>query len=75
MNLATFNLGESYVYRDSVSNLSGEYFWNTILLTGTAAVIAKEKGVDMVLDSNMAIYVGPNVTDLTDVLVTRYNSK
>lgn len=45
VNLATFNLGESYVYRDSVSNLIGEYFWNTILLTGTAAVIAIALGL------------------------------
>jgi outer membrane protein len=40
-----------------------------------AGVLAKEKGVDLVLDSNLSIYVGPGVSDLTDALVTRYNGQ
>ncbi|WP_167143015.1 ABC transporter permease [Canibacter zhoujuaniae] len=39
-NVFTLNFGESYVYRKPVSELIGQYFWNTILLTATAAVIA-----------------------------------
>lgn len=44
-NVFTLNFGESYVYKQSVSSLIGEYFWNTILLTGTAAVIAITLGL------------------------------
>ncbi|MGO1320269.1 MAG: ABC transporter permease [Galactobacter sp.] len=44
-NVFTLQFGESYVYRQSVSSLIGEYFWNTILLTGTAAIIAIALGL------------------------------
>ncbi|UJP09123.1 ABC transporter permease [Microbacterium sp. KUDC0406] len=44
-NVFTLNFGESYVYKQSVSSLIGEYFWNTILLTGTAAIIAIALGL------------------------------
>ncbi|MGO3153422.1 MAG: ABC transporter permease [Galactobacter sp.] len=44
-NVFTLQFGESYVYKQSVSSLIGEYFWNTILLTGTAAVIAIALGL------------------------------
>lgn len=44
-NLFTLNFGESYVYKTSVSSLIGQYFWNTILLTGTSAVIAIALGL------------------------------
>ena len=39
-NVLTGNFGESYVYHRSVSSLIADYFWPTILLTGTSAVIA-----------------------------------
>ena len=39
-DIFTFKFGTSYVYQQSVSSLIGEYFWNTILLTGTAATLA-----------------------------------
>ncbi|WP_311477073.1 ABC transporter permease [uncultured Gulosibacter sp.] len=41
----TFNFGESYVYRRPVAELIGQYFWPTILLTGTAAIIAISLGL------------------------------
>lgn len=44
-NVFTLNFGESYVYRTSVSSLIGDYFWNTILLTGTSAVLAIALGL------------------------------
>jgi peptide/nickel transport system substrate-binding protein len=44
-NVFTLNFGTSYVYRTSVSDLIGQYFWNTILLTGTAAIIAIALGL------------------------------
>ena len=44
-DIFTGNLGESYVYKQSVASLIGQYFWNTILLTGTAAVIAIALGL------------------------------
>ena len=40
VNVFTLNFGESYVYKTSVSSLIGQYFWPTILLTGTAAILA-----------------------------------
>ncbi|MGC2939273.1 MULTISPECIES: ABC transporter permease [unclassified Brevibacterium] len=40
VGIVTGDLGESYVYRKSVSALIGEYLGPTLLLTGTAAVIA-----------------------------------
>lgn len=40
VNVFTLNFGTSYVYKQSVASLIGQYFWNTILLTGTSAVIA-----------------------------------
>lgn len=45
VNVFTLNLGESYVYKTSVASLIGQYFWNTILLTGTAAVLAIALGL------------------------------
>lgn len=45
VNVFTLNFGDSYVYKQSVASLIGEYFWNTILLTGTAAVIAIALGL------------------------------
>lgn len=39
-NVFTLNFGTSYVYKQSVSELIGQYFWNTILLTSTAAILA-----------------------------------
>lgn len=39
------NLGESYVYHRPVSSLIADYFWPTILLTGTSAVIAIALGL------------------------------
>ncbi|MDQ0614128.1 peptide/nickel transport system permease protein [Microbacterium sp. W4I4] len=44
-NVFTLNFGESYVYHESVASLIGQYFWNTILLTGTAAVLAISLGL------------------------------
>ena len=44
-NVFTLNFGESYVYRRPVSELIGQYFWPTILLTGTAAIIAIALGL------------------------------
>lgn len=44
-NVFTLNFGESYVYKRSVASLIGEYFWNTILLTGVSAVIAIALGL------------------------------
>lgn len=40
VGIVTGDLGESYVYRKSVSALIGEYLGPTLLLTATAAVIA-----------------------------------
>jgi peptide/nickel transport system permease protein len=40
VNVVTLNFGESYVYGTSVASLIGDYFWNTVLLTGTSAIIA-----------------------------------
>ncbi|MCR2794293.1 ABC transporter permease [Microbacterium sp. zg.Y625] len=45
VNVFTLNFGESYVYKTSVSSLIGQYFWNTILLTGTSAVLAIALGL------------------------------
>ncbi len=45
MNVFTLNFGESYVYKESVAALIGQYFWNTILLTGTVAIIAITLGL------------------------------
>ncbi|MCR2784729.1 MULTISPECIES: ABC transporter permease [unclassified Microbacterium] len=45
VNVFTLNFGESYVYKMPVGELIGEYFWNTILLTGTSAVIAITLGL------------------------------
>ncbi|GAA5205968.1 ABC transporter permease [Microbacterium kyungheense] len=45
VNVFTLNFGESYVYKQSVASLIGDYFWNTILLTGTSAVIAIALGL------------------------------
>lgn len=39
-NVFTLNFGESYVYSQSVSSLIADYFWPTILLTGTSAILA-----------------------------------
>ncbi|UQN14945.1 ABC transporter permease [Gulosibacter sp. ACHW.36C] len=44
-NVFTLNFGESYVYRRPVSELIGQYFWPTILLTGTAAILAIALGL------------------------------
>ncbi|WP_348788802.1 ABC transporter permease [Leifsonia sp. NPDC080035] len=44
-NVFTLNFGQSYVYKQSVASLIGEYFWNTILLTGTSAVLAIALGL------------------------------
>ncbi|MGO1646577.1 ABC transporter permease [Agrococcus casei] len=40
VNVFTLNFGESYVYSQSVSSLIADYFWPTVLLTGTAAILA-----------------------------------
>lgn len=45
VNVFTLNFGTSYVYKQSVASLIGQYFWNTILLTGTSAVIAIALGL------------------------------
>lgn len=45
VNVATLDFGESYVYKTSVSSLIGDYFWNTILLTGTSAILAIALGL------------------------------
>ncbi|QTX05920.1 ABC transporter permease [Agromyces archimandritae] len=45
VNIVTGNLGESYVYRESVSTLIGQYLWPTLLLTGTAAILAITLGL------------------------------
>ncbi|AFV90636.1 MAG: ABC transporter permease [Acidipropionibacterium acidipropionici] len=45
VNVFTLNFGTSYVYEQSVASLIGQYFWNTILLTGTSAVIAIALGL------------------------------
>ncbi len=45
VNVFTLNFGESYVYRRPVGELIGQYFWNTILLTGTSAVLAIALGL------------------------------
>ncbi|MBD7958378.1 ABC transporter permease [Microbacterium sp. Sa4CUA7] len=45
VNVFTLNFGESYVYRKPVGELIGDYFWNTILLTGTSAVLAIALGL------------------------------
>ncbi|HEY9291615.1 MAG TPA: ABC transporter permease [Microlunatus sp.] len=44
-NIVTGNFGESYVYHRSVSSLIADYFWPTILLTATSAVIAIALGL------------------------------
>ncbi|OZB85345.1 ABC transporter permease [Microbacterium sp. 13-71-7] len=44
-NVFTLNFGQSYVYKQSVASLIGEYFWNTVLLTGTSAVLAIALGL------------------------------
>lgn len=36
--------------------------------------IAKEKGYDIVIDKAAAVYAGPGVTDMTDILIQRYNA-
>lgn len=41
-------------------------------MTGT---IAKEKGYDLVLDSQAVVYAGGSVIDMTDELIRRYNAK
>lgn len=45
VGIVTGNLGESYVYRKPVAALIGEYLGPTLLLTGTAAVIAIALGL------------------------------
>lgn len=45
VNIFTGNLGESYVYRKSVSSLIGEYMMPTLLLTATAAILAIALGL------------------------------
>ena len=40
VNVFTLDFGTSYVYNQSVSSLIAAYFWPTVLLTGTAAVLA-----------------------------------
>jgi peptide/nickel transport system permease protein len=45
VGIVTGDLGESYVYRKSVSSLIGEYIGPTLLLTATAAVIAIALGL------------------------------
>lgn len=40
VNVFTGNFGTSYVYKQSVSELIAQYFWPTILLTGTAAALS-----------------------------------
>lgn len=45
VNVFTLNFGESYVYKESVASLIGQYFWNTILLTGTVAILAIALGL------------------------------
>lgn len=45
VGILTGDLGESYVYRKSVSALIGEYIGPTLLLTATAAVIAIALGL------------------------------
>ena len=45
VNVFTLNFCESYVYKESVASLIGQYFWNTILLTGTVAIIAIALGL------------------------------
>ncbi|MDQ0644130.1 ABC transporter permease [Microbacterium murale] len=45
VNVATLSFGESYVYKTSVASLIGDYFWNTILLTGTSAILAIALGL------------------------------
>ena len=44
-NVVTGNFGQSYVYQRSVSSLISDYFWPTILLTATTAVIAISLGL------------------------------
>jgi peptide/nickel transport system permease protein len=44
-NVFTLNFGESYVYKTSVASLISQYFWPTILLTGTAAILAIALGL------------------------------
>lgn len=43
----TGDMGESYVYQQSVSSLIAQYAWPTLLLTGTAAIIAIVLGLWM----------------------------
>lgn len=40
VNVFTLNFGESYVYSQPVSSLIADYFWPTVLLTGSAAILA-----------------------------------
>ncbi len=46
-NIATGNFGESYVYGKPVSELIAQYFWPTIALTGTSAILAITLGLWM----------------------------
>lgn len=39
------HLGFSYTYRQSVSSLIGEFFWPTVLLTGTSALLSMAFGL------------------------------
>jgi len=43
-------------------------------MRATSAVVAKEKGYDLVLDRAAVIYMGGSTIDMTDVLVQRYNA-
>lgn len=47
VGIFTGNLGTSYVYRQPVSQLIAEYAWPTLLLTGTAAILAIGLGLWM----------------------------
>lgn len=47
VGIFTGNLGTSYVYKQSVSSLIAEYAWPTLLLTGTAAILAISLGLWM----------------------------
>lgn len=44
-NVFTLNFGESYVYHRSVADLIGQFFWPTMLLTGTSAILAIALGL------------------------------
>lgn len=45
VNVFTLNFGVSYVYKTSVSELIAQYFWPTILLTGTSAILSIALGL------------------------------